>query len=75
MSIPEDLIQAMDTRPFVPFLIHLADQRVFEVNDPHRVAVFEDHQAVAVAVAGKGFHVLSVAMVTGLEFPSINLPK
>ncbi len=66
----EELKKAKDQRPFVPFLIRMADGREIEVRHPDAVAWDEGTPRTAVCVPpGGGWEVIEVALITSLGTP------
>jgi hypothetical protein len=66
----EELKKAKDQRPFVPFLIRMADGRELEVRHPDAVAWDDGSPRTAVCVPpGGGWEVIEVALITSLGTP------
>lgn len=75
MSLAEEIVVVLESRPFAPFTIHLTDQRIFEITEPHKVTLSEDKSSLA--LYKNGLHLLHISQVTGIQvhthIPSLEL--
>jgi hypothetical protein len=60
----EELKRAKDERPFLPFVIHMADGREITVRHPDAVAW--DSPRVAICATPEGWEVIEVGLITSL---------
>jgi hypothetical protein len=70
-----DIKRAKDSRPFRPFLIHLADGRAFPVSHPDAVMWGEkDHpDTIFVWTAGDGVEWIDIDLATSISMPGKRL--
>lgn len=68
---PAIVRRAVTTRPFRPFLLHLAGGRSFSVPSPEciRMPTANDSRLVIVYPASGSSHVIDLFYVTDVEFP------
>jgi hypothetical protein len=64
----DELKQAKDQRPFVPYRIHAADGREVLIKHPDAVAWDVDDPRMVFAVSGGERHWIDVALVSSLVF-------
>jgi hypothetical protein len=62
------LRKAIRTRPFRPFLLHLADGRAVPVDHPENCLVTSDSRCVMVYLPGEGAEILDVPLMTAIDF-------
>ena len=66
----EQLRNAHQTRPFRPFMIHLADGRSFFVRHPDYLSHSPTGRTIIVYGDDENFSILDLLLVTELEFKS-----
>jgi hypothetical protein len=66
----DQLRTAFQARPFIPFVMHLADGRNLPVSSPEFILTTPSGRTVAVAQPDDTVHVIDILMVTDLEFQS-----
>lgn len=71
----DQLRNAIRAQPFDPFVIHLADQRQFEVTHPEMIG--DDGGRIAVVFEGGGdaVQLIDLLLVTGLEIKNGGTPR
>jgi hypothetical protein len=70
MTIAE-LKRAKDVRPFLPFLINMADGRALEIRHPDAVAWGDENGRFAVCVLpDSSVEVIDVSLATSLSIPA-----
>jgi hypothetical protein len=73
MNDPTYLRDAIESHPFAPFVIHIADGRSIQVTRKGAIAISEDLRTIA-CMTGK-FCIIDVALVTGIDYEmSGNVP-
>ncbi len=66
----EQFRAAMTRRPFVPFVIHLADGDQLPVRHPENLAMSTGGRTVIVFGEGEAFSIIDVSFVTRLDVES-----
>jgi hypothetical protein len=68
----QELKRAKDQRPFLPFVVRMADGRELAVKHPDALAWYAENPRVAICATANGWEVLEVGLITSLsiqEFP------
>jgi hypothetical protein len=63
------------TQPFVPFAVHLADGRTFEIRHPDVASLSDDRRTVTVLNADDLHEVLSLLLIVSLRPLRATTPK
>lgn len=63
----EEIRTRYNARPFVPFVMHLADRRSISVSHPEFMARDPQGRTVTVYQPGEGANIIDVLLVTDLE--------
>jgi hypothetical protein len=59
--------QVLRQQPFQPFILHLADQRAFEVPHPDFISVSQSGRRVIVEKGDDSFEIVDVLLISGIE--------
>jgi len=66
----EQFRNAMNRRPFIPFVIHLADGDRLPVRHPENIAMSTGGRTVIVFGEGEAFSIVDLLLVTRLDVES-----
>jgi hypothetical protein len=64
----ENIRQAVSSRPFIPFKIHLADGRTLAVQSPEFIYLFPFGRMILVVEPSGQWHHIDTLLATGLEY-------
>ena len=62
--IADDLLDLQDTRPFVPFEVHLADGKTITIEHPKWMMVTPDRTSLVYVFAEGPFHRVAIHQIT-----------
>ncbi len=74
MATPNQVREVVRAQPFVPFVIHLADGRKFDVRHPEFVAVAPNGRELLFVADDQGIHQFEMLLVAEIETPAPALP-
>ncbi len=70
MATGNQVREAVRAQPFVPFIIHLADGRTFDVPHPEFVAVSPKGRELLFVADDQGIHPFDKLLVAEIEIPA-----
>ncbi len=70
MATGNQVREAVRAQPFVPFIIHLADGRTFDVPHPEFVAVSPNGRELLFVADDQGIHQFDMLLVAEIEIPA-----
>jgi hypothetical protein len=69
MATPNQVREVVRAQPFVPFVIHLADGRKFDVRHPEFAAVSPNGRELLSVADDQGIHQFEMLLVAEIETP------
>jgi hypothetical protein len=64
----ERMLEALRQRPFLPFLLHVADGRTVAVSHPEQAALHPQGRTMIVDQPDESWQLVDLLLVTGIEF-------
>ena len=69
MATANQVREVVRAQPFVPFVIHLADGRTFEVKHPEFAAVSPNGRELLFVADNQGIHQIEMLLVAEIQTP------